>query len=411
MRTTPYHVWLRLRAGNDSKFNDSVWVQFSDAVDASGAAVFGIGTSSGLLVNLQSCNGCALSGWGWIDGAYWLTRASTVSFTTTGTHTVRIQTREDGVSIDQVVISAATYLTNAPGPVINDATIVAKGASTSQGSTPFSGTPAALPGQLNAETFDNGGEGVAYHDSSPGNAGGQARNTDVDIESSAEGGFDIGWTAPGEWVKYTVSVPTAGQYVAQLRVASPSGGALHLGFNQASNVWSAVTIPTTGSWQSWTTVPVPVTLGAGVQQVTVFFDTGGLNLRYVNVVASAGSVASGPGVPTSLNLADGAAGVTTTPNLSWQSAGATSYELRLGTTNPPATYVSNLTTFWYSPQPLLAGTKYFWQIVATNAGGSTTGPIWSFTTAGSSLTPPPPPHHRRHRRPRRLAARARKSPC
>jgi len=75
-------------------------------------------------------------------------------------------------------------------------------------------------------------------------------------------------------VKYTVSVPTAGQYVAQLRVASPSGGALHLGFNQASNVWSAVTIPNTGSWQSWTTVPVPVTLAAGVQQVTVFFDTG-----------------------------------------------------------------------------------------------------------------------------------------
>ena len=38
---TPYHVWVRLRAGNNSKYNDSVWVQFSDAVGANGAAIFG----------------------------------------------------------------------------------------------------------------------------------------------------------------------------------------------------------------------------------------------------------------------------------------------------------------------------------------------------------------------------------
>jgi len=107
---TPYHVWLRLHASANSKFNDSVFAQFSDAVDPHGAALYPIGTTSGLFVNLQSCNGCALSGWGWIDGAYWLTQQTTVSFRQSGTHTLRIQTREDGVQLDEIVLSPSTYL-------------------------------------------------------------------------------------------------------------------------------------------------------------------------------------------------------------------------------------------------------------------------------------------------------------
>jgi len=43
-----------------------------------------------------------------------------------GSHTVRIQVREDGVQFDQIVLSPTTYLNTAPGPASNDATIVAK---------------------------------------------------------------------------------------------------------------------------------------------------------------------------------------------------------------------------------------------------------------------------------------------
>src|SRR5947209_1716093 len=35
---TKYHVWFRLRAASDSKLNDSVFAQFSDAVTQKGAA-------------------------------------------------------------------------------------------------------------------------------------------------------------------------------------------------------------------------------------------------------------------------------------------------------------------------------------------------------------------------------------
>jgi predicted amidohydrolase len=120
---TPYTIWLRMRATSDSKYNESVWVQYSDAQSGSTAA-YPIGSTSGLLVNLEACANCGVSGWGWQNGAYWLAQQRTITFATGGVHTIRIQMREDGVQIDQVVLSPSRYLTAAPGPVRNDATIV-----------------------------------------------------------------------------------------------------------------------------------------------------------------------------------------------------------------------------------------------------------------------------------------------
>jgi hypothetical protein len=152
----------------------------------------------------------------------------------------------------------------------------------------FNGTPAAIPGQVSAANFDNGGEGVAYHDTTAGNSGGQYRNTDVDVEASSDGGYDVGWIAAGEWINYTVNVASAGSYTVQLRVSSPTGASMHLGFNKASSVWTVVSIPSTGGWQSWTTVSVPVTLGAGTQQMTLMFDTGSMNIESASVTSSSG---------------------------------------------------------------------------------------------------------------------------
>jgi len=167
-------------------------------------------------------------------------------------------------------------------------------------SAPYSGTPAAIPGQINAETFDTGGEGVAYHDSSPGNTGGTFRSTDVDLEASSGGGFDVGWTTPGEWLNYTVNVGSSGAYSVQLRVASPGGASMHVGFNGLSPVWKTVTIPATGGWQNWTTVTLPVTLSAGTQIMTVLFDNGGMNLGYTKVTTGGSSTSPYFGSPVLL---------------------------------------------------------------------------------------------------------------
>jgi hypothetical protein len=123
---TPYTIWLRLQALNNSKFNDAVWVQFSDAL-VNGASAYPINSNSGLLVNLATDgNATSLNGWGWQNAAYWLAQPTTVTFATTGAHTLRVQVREDGVQLDQIVLSPTTYLSSPPGQVSNDSTIVPK---------------------------------------------------------------------------------------------------------------------------------------------------------------------------------------------------------------------------------------------------------------------------------------------
>ena len=123
---TPYTIWLRLKATANSKYNDAVWVQFSDAL-ASGAPVYQMNSTAGLLVNLATDAGAAsLSNWGWQNTAYWLSQATTVTFANSGSHTLRVQIREDGVQLDQILLSPSTYLNSAPGSVTNDNTIVPK---------------------------------------------------------------------------------------------------------------------------------------------------------------------------------------------------------------------------------------------------------------------------------------------
>src|SRR5262249_33467388 len=75
--------------------------------------------------------------------------------------------------------------------------------------TPFGGVAAAIPGKIEAENFDDGGEGVAYHDTDATQFGGAYRtNVGVDIETTTDtgGGFAIGRIRAGEWVEYTVNV-------------------------------------------------------------------------------------------------------------------------------------------------------------------------------------------------------------
>jgi hypothetical protein len=84
-------------------------------------------------------------------------------------------------------------------------------------------------------------------------------------------------------LNYTVNVTSGGNRTVQLRVASPGGATMHVGFNSASNVWKTVSIPATGGWQTWQTISVPVTLAPGVQQLTLLFDTGGVNLLTIAV--------------------------------------------------------------------------------------------------------------------------------
>ena len=124
--TQAYKLWIRGQADGNSWANDSVHIQFSGASDVNGNPVAPIGTTSALVFNLEECSGCGVSGWGWEDDG-WGARdrpGILIRFPAGGHQRIRLQTREDGLSIDQIVLSAEKYLTSRPGLAKNDTTIV-----------------------------------------------------------------------------------------------------------------------------------------------------------------------------------------------------------------------------------------------------------------------------------------------
>src|SRR5439155_524863 len=157
--------------------------------------------------------------------------------------------------------------------------------------TPYSGVPIAIPGTFEAENFDRGGEGIGYHDNVPGNAGGQYRpNEDVDIIASTDpegGGYVVHNFETGEWLAYTVNVPSSAQYDIALRVTSGvSNSAFHIEIDGV-NVTGSVLVPNTGGWSNFQWVGkqgVPLTAGRRVLKIVA--DQQYFDLNSVRIIAT-----------------------------------------------------------------------------------------------------------------------------
>ena len=117
----PYHLWLRLKAQGNSMLNNSVSVQFEDAVDQYGSPLYPIGSTQGAEIVLQDPSG-TLNGWGWEDNGFGAP-ATLIYFTSTGPHRLRVQQRADGAMVDQIILSPDAFLSAVPGGTLNDATI------------------------------------------------------------------------------------------------------------------------------------------------------------------------------------------------------------------------------------------------------------------------------------------------
>ncbi len=84
-----------------------------------------------------------------------------------------------------------------------------------------------------------------------------------------------------------------------------------------------------------------------------------------------------PSAPTLKSPANGA---TTSSNIvSWMAAaGATAYDVYVGTSSTPTLYKQNVSGTSVSIKKLSRGVTYYWRVVAKNASGSTTSVTWSF---------------------------------
>ena len=170
------------------------------------------------------------------------------------------------------------------------------------GPTPFTGTPIALPGTIEAENYDLGGSGVAYHDTTTGNSSGAYRQDDVDIRNTTDtgGGYNIKSVRPGEWLIYTVSVANAGTYTLDVRSASSGGGGtVHVTLDGSTNLTGPMVLPNTGSWDVWaTTTSSSFTLPSGTHRLMLSADVSGSTgtISDINWLAVHGS--SQPPPPT-----------------------------------------------------------------------------------------------------------------
>ncbi|MBI5169144.1 MAG: carbohydrate-binding protein [Candidatus Eisenbacteria bacterium] len=157
--------------------------------------------------------------------------------------------------------------------------------------TPYFGTPAAMPGRIQAENYDLGGEGRAYHDVNSNNIGLAYRPSEgVDLEGAAGGGYDVYWIVAGEWLEYTFSVAQTGYYDIVPYVATvPGFGNFVLSVDNV-DVSGKRAVTSTGGWQFWTAKRVErVLLTAGTHVLRFDFDsdsdkTGWLfSLNYIDV--------------------------------------------------------------------------------------------------------------------------------
>ncbi|MCQ2376188.1 MAG: endo-1,4-beta-xylanase [Salinivirgaceae bacterium] len=116
-----------------------------------------------------------------------------------------------------------------------------------------------IPGVIEAENFDAGGEGDSFHDSDEkdeGAVGYRADNEGVDIVTGNKG-YAIGYTAAGEWLEYTVNVAKTANYEFRAVVSSGSDGSaftIALMNNGKATSLARVNVPNGGSWDTYKAV-------------------------------------------------------------------------------------------------------------------------------------------------------------
>jgi len=147
---------------------------------------------------------------------------------------------------------------------------------------PYKGITAQIPGIIEAENYDVGGQGVSYFDSDPANQGGVYRNDGVDIVGDSTIGYKVGFTVAGEWLEYTIHANDANSYNWSARVsAGMDGSSFHI-LLDSTNITGTVAVPNGGSWDTYTTLNgTTPALTAGDHTLRIVVDGSYFNIDWI----------------------------------------------------------------------------------------------------------------------------------
>lgn len=161
---------------------------------------------------------------------------------------------------------------------------------------PYLGSRHSIPGLIQAEDYDIGGEGVAYHDFIAGNEKGDYRTDDVDIKKMPNGqtGHYVTNIKVGEWLEYSVDIAETGLYTLDMMVSAYNDGRRLEVMMNGYNISGMMQIIQTNDFNLFVSnVAEPVRLTAGEHIMRVRFDTSGMNLDSIDIQPYDNGIPSG----------------------------------------------------------------------------------------------------------------------
>ena len=171
------------------------------------------------------------------------------------------------------------------------------------GELPTPVTIHSIPGTIAAVDYDIGARNVAYTDedymntgNGSYNSGWSYRNDGVDIEANGdENGlpYNVGWTAAGEWIGYTIEDVSAGTYELVFRVSSNVGSGIFFLELNGTNL-GVISVPNTGGWWAWDTMTIPdVSVADGPQYLKLVTVQEGYNIEGFTISVTSNSIDDG----------------------------------------------------------------------------------------------------------------------
>ncbi|MFZ0428917.1 MAG: LamG-like jellyroll fold domain-containing protein [Acidobacteriota bacterium] len=265
------------------------------------------------------------------------TPTTNVTFSAPGTYVLRLTANDSSLSVFDEVTATVT-----------------------------SSVPSSSLGQVQAEDFKEGGEGVGYHDTTVADYGGTNYRPGESVDIYADGdGYFVGHFRAGEWLAYDVDVPSTRSYDIRLRLMGTVAITRQLSIQVDGAETTGpfdVSVPDSMVWFDFTYGGLPLTQGR--HEIRIQAETNSLNLDYFELLTVGGNlppvVDAGPDLAVVLPASASLQGHVTddghaypTPELTWSTAsgpGRVTFSSphtasTLATFNVNGVYVLTLTAF------------------------------------------------------------------